>query len=581
MKTQPSTSKAKTPAKRPLAPIFAKRDAQAIDLTVDDAPAAKRVKTERPHAAVAPIFSQPAKHEPDVFSQPSGSQPAKRTAAERMDAAQPLAARLRPSSLAEFVGHTHLLSDGLLFPLKGSVILWGPPGCGKTTLARILAGESGAIFKELSATSSGAVEARSACEEAKRVLRLSDRRTVLFLDEIHRFNKAQQDVFLPYIEAGHIQLIGATTENPAFKLNGALLSRCRVLALERLTDDDIDTIITRALDRYVSFSQPADTAPASSSQLPTSSEPLSSQLPPSSKQPPSSQPSQPLSDPPSSQPSSQTAIVLPEPPTPTSRLTPALRKSIVALSAGDSRTALSLLELVLTAKPSTTERALLQALKNSVVNAYDRSGDARYEMISALHKSVRGSDGSAALYWLARMLDGGEDPLYVARRLIVMASEDIGLADDACLPLAIATHSAVQLIGLPEARINLAHCVARLALAPKSTRAYEAYGRAEEAAKAAPTAPVPVHLRNATGPLLKELGWGRGYAYNPGFAHPVWNEFLPVKALEAAGVGEQERQFLRDDGDKMGKTWDEDLLEKWEWFSNGGKRWEGRPEEKR
>ncbi|EPT05061.1 hypothetical protein FOMPIDRAFT_46514 [Fomitopsis schrenkii] len=413
--------------------------------------------------------------------------PSKRT---RLQAAAPLAERLRPQSLDEFVGQPHLTGpDSLLMHLMdsgstGSMIFWGPPGCGKTTLARLLAKRTNAVYKELSATDSGIGDVKAVAEEAKRTLALtgryngSIRRTILFLDEVHRFNKAQQDIFLPYLEQGHLQLIGATTENPSFKLTGALISRCRVFVLERLTDDDIHKIITQAVEH------PLPEFPSSLSS--TTTAPTSPSIPP----------------------------LFPSYP----HLTPKLLSSIVSLSAGDARTALSLVELVLTAPPTSAPDALLADLRRSVSTSYDRTGESHYDMISALHKSVRGSRPSAALYWLARMLSAGEDPLYVARRMVVCASEDIGLADSHALPLAMAAYQACQVIGMPECRINLAHLVSYLAEAPKSTRAYDGYNRAEAAAKADPTAPVPLPVRNAPTKLMKEMNYGRGYCYNPEYA---------------------------------------------------------------
>ncbi|KAI8993917.1 P-loop containing nucleoside triphosphate hydrolase protein [Trametes punicea] len=505
------------------------------------------------------------------------------TASSRLQSVAPLAERLRPQSLDEFVGQPHLTGPGSLLIRQlergatGSIIFWGPPGCGKTTLARLLAKRTNAVFKELSATDSGIADVRAVVEEAKNLLALTGRRTVLFLDEVHRFNKAQQDIFLPFIEQGHLQLIGATTENPSFRLTSALLSRCRVFVLERLTDDDIRQIVTQAVERISKtdainqMATPQLTADDTRVVDDGSSDVASSQ--PDIEEP-LSQPSLSSEVSQGSQPGPSST---PTPPQPTAlfsaypQLTPKVLSTIVSLSTGDARTALSLLELVLSAPPTSEEGTLLAALRRSVSTAYDRSGDARYDMISALHKSVRGSQGSAALYWLARMLNAGEDPLYVARRMVVCASEDIGLADNHALPLAIATYQACQIIGMPECRINLAHLVAYLSEAPKSTRSYEGYNRAEEAAKLDPSIPVPLMMRNAPTRLMKDLGYARGYKYNPEYAHPVTNDYLPIQFR-----GEE---FLRKEGDKRDKVWDEDALLQWELQENGGRPWSGRPSE--
>ncbi|KAN0091065.1 hypothetical protein V8E55_004631, partial [Tylopilus felleus] len=465
----------------------------------------------------------------------------------------PLAERLRPQSLDEFVGQKHLTGPhSLLRKLfesgsPGGIIFWGPPGCGKTTLSRLLAREANCIFKELSATSSGINDVRNVFEEAKSSLALTgSRKTLLFLDEIHRFNKSQQDIFLPYIEKGHIQMIGATTENPSFKLTGALISRCRVFTLERLTDEDMQSIISRAVER---LSCTDETVASVALQQPPTSSQVSDQLSMTQGSAESSNVQGPyLSYP---------------------QLTPRAIASLISLSAGDARTALSLLELVFASKNDIQEEELLSSLRQSVSCSYDRTGESHYDMISALHKSVRGSQGSAAMYWLARMLTAGEDPLYIARRMVVCASEDIGLADNHALPLAIATLHACQQVGMPECRINLAHLIAYLSEAPKSTRAYEAYNSAEAAAKMDGTAPVPMAIRNAPTSLMKELGYSEGYKYNPQYAHPVHNDYLPP-----AFRGEV---FLKEPDDMSNQIWDEDALVRWETECNGGQPWSGRP----
>ncbi|TFY81202.1 hypothetical protein EWM64_g2809 [Hericium alpestre] len=469
----------------------------------------------------------------------------------RLEHAAPLAERLRPKFLEDFVGHSHITGpESPLLNLvqsgaTGSIIFWGPPGCGKTTLARLLAKCTSSVFKELSATIAGINDVRPIFEEAKNVLQLTGRRTILFLDEVHRFSKSQQDIFLPFLEQGRIQ-VGATTENPSFKLNSALLSRCRVFVLERLTDHDIEEIVWKAVAR-VSSDLPkggkVDTAEIQAIQTEMYSSPTSSQ-------------------------SSEAHSLQSSPCGSYPQLTPSVVASIVSLSTGDARTALSLLELVLASSPNTHEATLLSCLRSSVSTSYDRSGDSRYDLISALHKSVRGSQGSAALYWLARMLEAGEDPLYIARRMVVCASEDIGLADNQALPLAIATLQACQLIGMPECRINLAHLVSYLSEAPKSTRAYEGYNRAVAAAKSNMTAPVPLQVRNAPTKLMKELGYAKDYCYNPSYAHPVTNEYLPTEL--------KEERFLRREGDMHDKAWDEDALKEWEKEENEGREWEGR-----
>ncbi|KAJ6586811.1 hypothetical protein DFH09DRAFT_1141593 [Mycena vulgaris] len=450
---------------------------------------------------------------------PQDSPPLKRSRIALKEAA-PLAEKLRPTTLSEFVGHelvVNLIASGC----AGSLILWGPSGCGKTTLARLIATQTDAVFKELSATIAGINDVRAIVEIAKSTLSLTGRKTILFLDEIHRFSKSQQDIFLPFLEQGHIQLIGATTENPSFKLIGALLSRCRVFCLERLQDADIREIVNKALSRL-----------SSSPTLDISSQNIEP---------------------------SMTSAVRP--------ISEKIVATIISMSAGDARIAISLLELALKTPPDYDEAKVLTFLRRSVATSYDTAED-HYNMISALHKSVRGSQADAAMYWLARMLTGGEDPGFICRRMVVCASEDIGLADNHALPLAVATMHACQNIGMPECRINLAHLVAYLSEAPKSTRAYEAYKRAEKAASIDPTLPVPLQMRNAPTALMKEVGYGKSYHYNPEYAHPVHNTYLPAQ-FEGAN-------FLDKAGDTSGKIWDEEALTSWETNANGGKPWEGR-----
>ncbi|KAK0485676.1 P-loop containing nucleoside triphosphate hydrolase protein [Armillaria novae-zelandiae] len=526
-----------------------------INTHIDDGcPDPPSSSQERHSQELAPIFTMKKKTKVDsaVFGTPRNS---KRSATEAQSSptlvaskrakissslrsVAPLAERMRPANLEEFIGHSHLTSPDSLFMSGvsngslGSMIFWGPPGCGKTTLARLFARRTGSVFKELSATVVGINDVRAVFEEAKNTLSLTGRRTVLFLDEVHRFNKGQQDIFLPFVEQGQIQLIGATTENPSFKLTGALLSRCRVFVLERLTDDDIQKIIAQTIEKVLPKVDvdSADTQQISSQGLSQSSH---SNVPPS----------------------------LPQ-------ITDKVIASIVSMSAGDARTALSLLELVVNTPSNKAEADIITSMKRSVSTSYDRTGDSRYDMISALHKCVRGSQGNAAMYWLARMLTAGEDPLYIARRMVVCASEDIGLADNHALPLAMATLQACQNVGMPECRINLAHLVAFLSEAPKSTRAYEAYKRAEAAAQLDMTIPVPMQIRNAPTKLLKEIGCSKDYRYNPDYVHPVHNNYMPIQF--------EGEEFLKKVDDKSGKIWDEAALREWELLENHGHDWEGR-----
>jgi putative ATPase len=377
---------------------------------------------------------------------------------------EPLAARMRPRNLDEFVGQEQIVGPGRALrraiesDQAPSMILWGPPGTGKTTLARIIAQQTGAHFAGLSAVSAGVADLRRVVADAQK-LRAAGRRTVLFIDEIHRFNKAQQDAVLPYVEDGTVTLIGATTENPSFEVNSALLSRSRVFVLKSLADDDVRTLIERALhDEERGLGQQRI------------------------------------------------------------ELTLDALDALVNLANGDARSALSTLEF---ASSSAAQRdgvrivdvqTIADALQRRATG-YDKGGDAHYDTISAFIKTIRGSDPDAAVYWLARMIDAGEDPLFIARRLVILASEDVGLADPHALPLAMAAQQAVHFVGMPEGFFPLAHAVLYLATAPKSNTVGRAYGAALHDVEATRNDPIPLHLRNAPTKLMKNLGYGEGYRY--------------------------------------------------------------------
>lgn len=385
---------------------------------------------------------------------------------------QPLAIYFRPKNLTEFVGQQQVIAPGswLYQAIKQdrtpSLVFWGPPGTGKTTLALIIAQETKAEFRELSATNSGVKELKEIAERAKSARRLGAK-TILFIDEIHRWNKAQQDALLPLVENGTITLIGATTENPSFSLNSALLSRVKIVVLERLTDQELQEIINRAAQ----------------------------------------------------------ALAL--------KLDPKASSLLAQLANGDARRALGILESALESakdqgKKITTK--LLKEISNQPNLLYDRDGEEHYNLISALHKSLRGSHPDAALYYLGRMLEAGEDPLYIARRLVRFASEDVGLANNSALLLATATYTACQQIGYPECGVNLSHCVAYLAKSAKSIKAYEAYQRVREEIKLSGNLPVPIHLRNAPTKLMKDLGYAQGYKYSPK-EDDSQQEYLPKELL--------------------------------------------------
>jgi len=398
----------------------------------------------------------------------------------------PLADRLRPQSLDEVVGQQHLLGpEGPIGRMAAahrlaSMILWGPPGTGKTTIARLLAKAGGYEFQQISAVFSGVADLKKAFEQA-RVRRQAGQSTLLFVDEIHRFNRAQQDGFLPFVEEGIVTLVGATTENPSFELNGALLSRCQVFVLKRLTEDSLDQLLQRA--------EVAENRP-----LPIDAE---------------------------------------------------ARSTLVAMADGDGRYLLTLAETLFSiGTDSPLNPTQLGQFLQKRRPAYDKDREEHYNLISALHKSVRGSDPDAALYWLARMLEGGEDPLFIARRLVRMASEDIGAADPLSLLLTTAAKDAYDFLGSPEGELALAQAVVHMASAPKSNAVYNAYKAARRAAKETGSLMPPSHILNAPTKLMKSLGYGDGYAYDhdveggvsgqnyfpDGMARPRFYEPKPVGA---------------------------------------------------
>ena len=399
----------------------------------------------------------------------------KRSKLNALQRAAPLAERMRPRTLddvygQDLVGPTGVLRGLIQSDRVPSMILWGSAGTGKTTIARVIANMVGSRFVEINSTSSGVAECKKIFAEAKGELGLTGRKTIIFCDEIHRFSKSQQDVFLGPVEAGTVTLIGATTENPSFKVQNALLSRCRTFTLSRLAEGDVVVILKRALEVEGPNYEPSELVDED------------------------------------------------------------LIRYLASFADGDARTALNLLELAmdLSQRAEATKESIVSSLTKTLV--YDRSGDQHYDTISAFHKSIRGSDPHAALYYLARMVQSGEDALYIARRMVVIASEDVGLADNSMLTLATSTYTAAEKIGMPEARINLAHCAVALALSPKSTRAYRGLGNAMAALEEPGVAalPIPIHLRNAPTRLMKEMGYGAEYKYNPRFVDgKVKQEYFP------------------------------------------------------
>ena len=396
------------------------------------------------------------------------------------DRTRPLADRMRPRTLDEYVGQEHLIGPGK--PLRaqidrddtGSIIFWGPPGTGKTTLAKIIAHMTKAEFIEFSAVLAGIKEIKQVMADAERA-RQYGTRTIVFIDEIHRFNKAQQDAFLPHVEKGNIRLIGATTENPSFEINSALLSRCRVYVLKPLTEDQIVELLQRALTDEVRG--------LGSMQVAASEDVL---------------------------------------------------KKIASYTSGDARSAYNVLEVAAALAQENAANNLAEISDDIVRDAlqkrillYDKTGEEHYNLISALHKSVRNSDPDAALYWLGRMLEAGEDPLYVARRVVRIAVEDIGLADPNALSLCMAARDAVDFIGMPEGNLALAQAVVYLSVAPKSNALYTAYGAVQSDVENTAADSVPLHLRNAPTGLMKGLGYGKGYQY----AHDVEGKIANMQCL--------------------------------------------------
>jgi putative ATPase len=427
----------------------------------------------------------------------------------------PLAARMRPPTLNGFVGQEHLLGKGRVLRRAieadhiPSMIFWGPPGCGKTTLAYIISASTGAFFSPVSAVSATVADLRRIIQQAAERRKVHAQKTILFIDEIHRFNKAQQDAVLPYVEDGTVILIGATTENPSFEVTSPLLSRSRVVPLKPLTEEEIQVLLLRALkDKFQGIGA------------------LNAEI------------------------------------------TPEAMSHLIATAHNDARIALNTLEIAAQNTPpdaSGKRKITLEIIEDTLQKRavlYDKSGEQHYDLISALHKSLRDSDPDGSLYWLAMMLEGGEDPLYIARRMIRCASEDIGMADPQALVIAMAAQQAVHFIGMPEANLALAEAAVYLATAPKSNSLYEAYTRIQKAIKQGSSESVPLHLRNPVTPLMRDMGYGKDYKYAHDYPDQIVSqEHLPdsLKGREFytpgnSGNEKQVRDRLKDWQQKKGNT---------------------------
>ena len=423
----------------------------------------------------------------------------------------PLATKMRPTSLATFVGQEHIIGPGRVLRKAiesgkiPSIILWGPPGCGKTTLAYIVANDTDSHFSPVSAVSASVADLRRIIEEAKGRRQMNMQRTILFIDEIHRFNKTQQDAVLPYVEDGTITLIGATTENPSFEVTSPLLSRCRVIPLKPLTEEELTVILTRALKDSLrglgSLNVEVDNDAWG---------------------------------------------------------------HLITMSSNDARIALNTLEIAAMSTPPDEEgkrHVTLPTVEDALQHralAYDKAGEQHYDTISALHKSMRGSDPDGSLYWLARMLEAGEDPMYIARRLVRFASEDVGMADPQALVVAMAAQQAVHFIGMPEGNLALAEAAVYLATAPKSNSLYEAYSRVQEELKQGTSESVPMHLRNPVTGLMQALGYGEGYKYD----HDYPEHFAGQQHLPDSQKGKQfyipsDQGYEQEVSDRLKDWWQE------------------------